>query len=156
MTAGREEHAVRTELTEEQRDTLRAAANRIVPADDYPDAWTSGAGEFIEKHLKEDLRRYSAVYRDGLDALDEAARAVYGRAFAALAPLAQDTLLMRADAGARSLKRPQLLQRFFRALVNHVAESYYSDPSGGGNRDAGSWRMLGFTGGADWESRELG
>jgi gluconate 2-dehydrogenase gamma chain len=29
-------------------------------------------------------------------------------------------------------------------LVNHTMEGFYSDPGNGGNRDAVSWKMIGF------------
>ena len=33
---------------------------------------------------------------------------------------------------------------FFRNVIEHVMEGYYSDPGNGGNRDSIAWRMIGF------------
>jgi hypothetical protein len=34
-------------LTELQQQTLRAAVHRIIPSDDYPDAWDAGIGDYL-------------------------------------------------------------------------------------------------------------
>jgi gluconate 2-dehydrogenase gamma chain len=67
-----------------------------------------------------------------------------------LAPEQQDILLQRADFASQLLSNPGILQRFFRLLVAHTAEGYYSDPGNGGNRDRISWKMIGFEA-KDWE-----
>jgi hypothetical protein len=73
-------------------------------------------------------------------ALDAAAVAAGGVGFPELDVAAQDTLLARVEAGDVSAE----LARCFALLVAHTMEGYYSDPGNGGNRDAVSWRMIGF------------
>jgi gluconate 2-dehydrogenase gamma chain len=38
---------------------------------------------------------------------------------------------------------------FFEMLLNLTAEGYFSDPANGGNRDALSWKMIGYDPGAN-------
>ena len=80
--------ALTTLLTEMQSAALKAAANRIVPPDDYPSAWDAGAGTFFAR-LFERESRFLPVYQAGLDRLDLAA----GGTFAALSADAQGALL---------------------------------------------------------------
>lgn len=43
-------------LTEGQQHTLRAAVDRIIPADDYPGAWQCGVGDYLARQFESDLR----------------------------------------------------------------------------------------------------
>ena len=124
-------------LTNPQTQTLQAAANRIVPADDYPSAWDAGAGEFFNR-LFEREPRLLPQYQDGLDALDAAAEASTDTPFAALDADAQDGLL-------RWLEAAEDTSAFFRLLVEQTLESYYADPSNGGNLNGVAWDMIGYT-----------
>jgi len=138
-------------FTADQQETLRAAIERIIPADEFPSGWEAGAGDYLLRQLAGDLQQFLPTYREGLDELDAEARAAFGMPFAALTAEQQDLLLSRADFASGVLRNPGLLQRFFRLLVLHVAEGYYSDPGNGGNRNRVAWDMIGF---AEWE-REI-
>lgn len=123
-------------LIETQIQTLQAAANRLVPADDYPNAWDAGAGEFFRRLFAREPR-FLPLYQAGLDALEAVSTQDAGAAFAARDADAQDALLRRFEAAEDTAE-------FFRLLVEQTLESYYSDPGNGGNRDRAGWDMIGY------------
>lgn len=120
-------------LSTAEAATLTAAANRIIPRDDFPGAGDAGAARFVDRCLAGPYAHWLENYRDGLGELDKAARANYGQPFPELGAAAQDALL--------SEREPT---PFFRLLRDHVMQSYYGDPRHGGNPDAVSWAMLGI------------
>lgn len=123
--------------------TLLALLDTVVPEDDFPSASQAGVGDFVAGVLAGDLRDRAAEVRAGLVALDAEAAARAGVRFAALPPddrtaLLADLLEDRAktawpDAGG-----------FARLLVALAIQGFYGDPGNGGNRDAVSWRMVGY------------
>jgi hypothetical protein len=117
------------------QETLAAAANRIIPEDDFPSAWKAGAGEYISRILAGDLRDRAEEFERGLAGLDAEAIARSGQSFSSLKPETQDEILRSVETAW-----PQ----FFELLVTLVSESYYTDPGSGGNRDRISWRMVGY------------
>ena len=130
-------------LSENQIATLRAAVDRIVPADDYPSGWEAGVGNYFA-HLLTREPPFLFPTRLGLDALEAEAQATEGKAFAALTPEAQDALLVRIEAGDVQTDWPQPAPAFFRRLTQQVMEGYYADPGNGGNKDGVAWKMIGF------------
>lgn len=131
-------------LSAEQIATLRAACNRLIPADDFPGAWDNGAGDYLARQFASDLARYVDLYRVGLDSLNAEAQTRYTQTFAPLSEVAQDEILAcieRGETQANWLINPR---QFFEALLNHSAEGYYADPGNGGNREKQSWQMIGF------------
>lgn len=135
-----------TPLTPSQEAVLRAALNRIVPADDFPSAWEAGAGTYVLRQLADVAPAQIDSVAAGLDALEAEAQANHGSSFIALDSAQQDGLLTR-------LERRQLdtiwsvdPADFFELLVTLTMEGFYADPGNGGNREAVSWRMIGFTG----------
>lgn len=121
----------RTLLSERQIETLRALVHCIIPADDYPNGWDAGVGDYLA-HLLTREPQFLFPYRSGLDALEAKAPD-----FHALPAPAQNALLTRLESD---------MQRgaFFRLLVSHVMEGFYADPGSGGNRDGIAWKMLGY------------
>ena len=130
-------------LSEPQAETLRAAVDRIIPADDFPGGWEAGVGDYFA-HLLTREPQFLIPMRQGLDALDAEAQATEGAAFAALAADAQDVLLARVEAGDVRADWPRPAPDFFRRLVSQAMEGFYADPGNGGNRDGVAWRMIGF------------
>ena len=133
-------------LTSIHWNTLRALMNRIIPPDDFPDAWEAGVGEYLARQFEGDLGAQVETYRFGLEALEAEAQAVVGKGFTALDPSVQDTILEWLEAGQAQTAWPVEPTHFFHMVIEHVMEGYYSDPGNGGNRDAIAWRMIGFTG----------
>ena len=125
-----------TMLTEPQTQTLQAAADRIIPADDYPSAWDAGAGEFFRRLFAREPR-FLPVYQAGLEALEAEALQEAGASFAALDTDRQDALLRRFEAAKGSAA-------FFRLLVEQTLEGYYADPGSGGNLNGIGWEMIGY------------
>lgn len=130
-------------LTSLQAETLRAAVDRILPADDFPGGWEAGVGDYFA-HLLTREPPFLFPAQQGLDALEGEAQATEGAAFAALSPDAQDALLARIEAGDVRTDWPLLAADFFRRLVSQAMEGYYADPGNGGNKDGVAWRMVGF------------
>lgn len=129
-------------FNETQRRTLQAAVNRVIPADEYPGGWDAGVGDYLERQFGGDLRHLKRLYEEGLDALDAEARSAYTMPFADLDADRQDTLLKKIEQG--EIGHGGTLRHFFRLLIEHTAEGYYSDPGNGGNHESVSWKMIGF------------
>lgn len=130
-------------LTPSQADTLRAAVDRILPADDAPGGWEAGVGDYFA-HLLTREAQFLFPTRQGLDALDAEAQETEGAPFAALGPDTQDGLLARVEAGDVRADWPFPAAGFFRRLVSQAMEGYYADPGNGGNKDGVAWKMIGF------------
>jgi len=159
---------------------LQAAADRMIPHDaEGPGALDLDVPVFIDKQMNigygyaadlymrgpfpHDVPPLSGmqsrmtprdVYRTGLAALDAHCRAHFaGREFAALPPADQDKLLHGMDSGAIKFEQTSAT-RFVSLLWQNVKEGYFADPIHGGNKGAGSWKMIGFPGAradfADW------
>jgi Gluconate 2-dehydrogenase subunit 3 len=131
-------------LSDFHLSTLRAAANRIIPADDYAGAADAGAVEFILRLLNTDLSGEQLTYVHGLAGVEAESQAVHGRSFASLPLSQQDALLANIEADRVQADWIVSPIAFFPMLVEHVLESFYADPQNGGNRDAVSWKMIGF------------
>lgn len=143
-TDGKGERVTLFNATQER--TLRAALDRLIPADDFPGAWEAGCGDYIGGQLRGQLAYLLPVYQAGLDGLEAEAAIRHGRSFADLDPEQQDALLAEIEAGTVSGEWATPAGAFISMLVHHAAEGYYADPCQGGNRDRVSWRMVGFNG----------
>ena len=118
-------------LNEHQTKTLQTLVNCIVPADDYPNGWDAGVGEYLARLLTQEPR-FLFPYRSGLDAINAEAPD-----FCRLLSPAQNAWLTR-------LEQDKERGAFFRLLVTHVTEGYYADPGNGGNWGGIAWQMLGY------------
>src|SRR5688572_2839561 len=87
-------------FTPQEEAALRAAVDRILPADDFPGAWEAGARPYLERQLDGDLAGSLAVFRMGLVGPDAEAVARFGVALAAVPPDDQDALLRDVEKGA--------------------------------------------------------
>ena len=125
-------------------ETLRAAMDRIVPADEQPSATEAGVEGYFRKQFEGDLRHVAVRYETCLKALDAEAQARHGACFKELDPGRQDSLLLLVEQGDVKAVWGQAPAEFFRMLVEHVSEGYWADPSNGGNRGGVSWEALGF------------
>lgn len=79
-------------------ETLTAACERIIPADETPGAAAAGVPAFIGKMLADwyDPPERTRVVA-GIESLDSASRARFGRAFTACSSTEQDALLLDLD-----------------------------------------------------------
>ena len=86
--------AARTYLTTTQRDSLSAAAERIIPRTDTPGAIDVGVPAFIDRFYGEFMTSADQqLLVTVLDDIERAARATHDAAFTSLTPAQQDTLL---------------------------------------------------------------
>lgn len=133
-------------LTSNHWSILRALMNRIIPQDDFPDAWDAGVGNYLSRQFERDLRSQVEAYQLGLEALDAESQAFAGKGFTELDTSVQDVILSRLEAGQVTSSWLVNPTEFFHMVIEHVMEGYYSDPGNGGNRDLIAWRMIGFEG----------
>ncbi len=131
-------------LTSNHWNILRSLMNRIIPQDDFPDAWEAGVGNYLARQFERDLRSQVETYHLGLEALEAESQAFAGKGFTELDTSAQDVILSRLEAGQVTLSWLVNPTEFFHMVIEHVMEGYYSDPGNGGNRDSIAWRMIGF------------
>jgi hypothetical protein len=134
-------------LTSTQWNTLHSMMNRIIPQDDFPDAWEAGVGDYLARQIGRDLHGQVETYKLGLEALEAESQALAGKSFTELDAVTQDTILARLETGQVAAAWPVNPTGFFQMIIEHVMEGYYSDSGNGGNRDGISWKMIGFTGG---------
>jgi hypothetical protein len=136
--------AVALRLSTQQQQTLRTAVDRIIPPDDYPGAWESGVGDYLERQFETDLSPVFESYRAGLTALEAESIARFQQSFHLLSAPDQDALLALLETGNVLTMWDVAPRFFFSLLVNTTAEGFYSNPEQGGNRNAISWVMTGF------------
>ena len=133
-------------LSAQERSTLEAMCDRIIPKDDFPGAVESGVTEFIDRQLATHYADYQALYRLGLQGTDQTAVQSFGTPLARLSAEQQDEVLRNLE--RNQAKGPVWQQAdaatFFRLVVAHSMYGYYGDPRHGGNRNGASWRMIGL------------
>lgn len=133
-------------LTSTHWNILRSLMNRIIPPDDFPDAWEAGVGNCLARQFERDLHHQVDTYKLGLEALETESQAFAGNSFTDLDPFMQDTILTQLETGQVMALWQVNPTEFFHMVIEHVMEGYYSDPGNGGNRDSIAWKMIGFTG----------
>ncbi|TMR21944.1 gluconate 2-dehydrogenase subunit 3 family protein [Nonomuraea turkmeniaca] len=131
-------------VTPQQTATLRAVVDTIVPADEYPSGTEAGVLDYLDGQFGGDLAGSRACYGAGLDAVDAEAGETYGTRFDLLDPVQREALLRALESGDTRTPWPFDAAVFVSTVVGHVMEGFYGDPGNGGNRDAVSWRMIGF------------
>jgi gluconate 2-dehydrogenase subunit 3-like protein len=131
-------------LSSQQQQTLRAAVDRIIPPDDYPGAWESGVGDYLERQFEKDLRPMLDNYRAGLTSLEAESIERFQQGFSLISDDERDIVLSCIEAGEVLTVWEVEPRFFFDLLVNTTAEGFYSNPEQGGNRNAVSWAMTGF------------
>jgi hypothetical protein len=132
-----------------QLPTLRAAIDRIIPADDFPSATQAGVDRYILAIFDRDRKPDALLFNEGLFALDEEAKIDGAISFDQSSTSIQDQILDRVQQGITRAVWKSSAAAFFDLLLNLTAEGYFSDPANGGNRDAISWKMVGYDPGAN-------
>lgn len=161
---------------------IAAAVARLIPSDDLgPGATEAGVPEFIDRQMdavfgyaaiwymqgpfvdaKPEFGYQAAlaprdVYRAGIAAMNNYCKTTFsGKTFAELDAANQDATLKLAEAGMLEFDGTSS-KTFFNFLLQNTKEGYLCDPIHGGNKNAGSWKMIGFPGAradyADWVGR---
>ncbi len=130
-------------LTNLERRTLEAIAERIFPRTDTPGAIDIGAVDYIEIALAGDYAPLLPQYRTGVRALNRYAKSKCAGQFARLDGAQQDALLKDFESGAADYKKAA---EFFDMVKYHVFEGLFCEPHYGGNIDMAGWRVVGFPG----------
>lgn len=131
-------------LTQEQTEILESLVNCIIPADDFPNGWDAGVGDYLFGQFENDLSDKVAVYKNGLSSLEDEAQVIYGKEFASLTADERTALLANVEKGNVHGGWAIDAVEFFAMVVDHCTEGFYSDPQNGGNRDGIAWQMIGF------------
>jgi gluconate 2-dehydrogenase gamma chain len=120
------------------RRVVSAAAERILPGDEWPgatDAHVIGYIDWMSAQPRFD-ERWTLLTR-AVDLIESLAAATAGRPFAECAAAEQDDVLDRLQS------IPHLTaQRGFALLVNLTITGYFCDPAYGGNHEGVVWRHL--------------
>ena len=130
-------------LTNLERRTLEAIAERIFPKTDTAGALEIGAVNYIEIALAGDYAALLPLYRAGLRALNRHAKVKRGGQFARLDGQQQDPILKDFESGAAEFKKAA---EFFDMVKYHVFEGLFCEPHYGGNKNMEGWRVVGFPG----------
>jgi gluconate 2-dehydrogenase gamma chain len=157
-------------LSGAERAFLAAAADTLIPADDLsPSGSDCGVVDFMARELAGSWGEGARLYRDGpvqpgkpeqgyqlsltpqqlfragIAAADAWCDRSYGKSFAALGADERIAALQAIDGGKAGF--PDFSSGdFFEALLNLAMEGFFADPIHGGNRDAASWKMIGYPG----------
>lgn len=148
-----------------------ATCDRLIPSDHVgPGAVELGVPEFLDRHLQTPYANGAIWYmqgpfieapaefgyqgrlnlreliRIGIKAMDASCQKQFaGKVFAELSQGEQETLLKAAENGKLELDGISS-KTFFSNLLNEVRNGYFADPSYGGNKNMGAWKMIGYPG----------
>jgi gluconate 2-dehydrogenase gamma chain len=159
-------------LTADEARAISSICDRIFPTtDDLPSGSALGVVTYIDRQLAgpwgQGARLYREgpfetpadsghgwqlaltprdAYREGLAALARYTRSRYGLEFADLPEAEQDEVLRALEAGTLDAFEAISSTAFFELVLGNVTEGLYADPVHGGNRNADTWKWLGFPG----------
>jgi gluconate 2-dehydrogenase gamma chain len=158
-------------FSREEWTFLLAACARLIPSDEVgPGAVELGVPEFIDREM-EGMYGHAAnwymqgpfasarpelgyqspltpreVYRAGIAAVDQHCRRTFGnKSFSELPAPTQDLVLTELEKGKLDFATVSGAS-LFDFLLQNTKEGYLADPIHGGNRNMGSWKMIGFPG----------
>jgi hypothetical protein len=145
IAAGQTAKAPKLVLTPDQRKTLEAIVDRLVPKDELgPGALEMGAAEYIDRSLADTIANEKNAFTTGLSRTDDFSRSAQGSAFADLTPEKKDAVLTAMEAG--NANGFQDAQGFFNRVRRLTLEGMFSDPYYGGNRNFAGWDLIGYPG----------
>ncbi len=157
-------------LTATEAAFLAAAVDVFIPKDDVgPGGVESGCVNFLDRQLASGWGRGARLYlqgpfadgkpeqgyqlqltpaelyRVGIADVNAWCTKQHGKSFDQLSAAERDGVLKDMLAGKIELARVPA-RTFAGLLLNNTMEGYFADPIHGGNRDKGSWKMIGFPG----------
>ncbi|MBY4673921.1 gluconate 2-dehydrogenase subunit 3 family protein [Burkholderia multivorans] len=150
---------------------VNAAVDRLIPASEAgPGALELGVAEFIDREMEGSYGhggfwymhgpfvpespatlgyqlRFTPreLYRAGIAAVDRWCNQHHGKSFSQLDPDTGDAVLHQLEEDKIALDGVPAAT-FFAQLLQNTKEGYLADPMYGGNKDMGSWKMIGFPG----------
>ncbi|MET0331138.1 MAG: gluconate 2-dehydrogenase subunit 3 family protein [Dyella sp.] len=161
---------------------VQAAVDRLIPSNqDGPGALELGVPEFLDREMNAAYGhggfwymqgpfvpdsapqfgyqlRFTPreLYRVAIAAVDKWCQSNHGKPFAQLDGATQDAVLGMLEKGKIALEELPAAT-FFSHLLQNTKEGYLADPMYGGNKNMGSWKMIGFPGAradfADWSEQ---
>jgi len=160
-----------TYFTDAEWKFINAATDRLIPSNaDGPGALELHVPEFIDRQMETDYghgarwylqgpfnpdaaftlgyqMRYSPrdLYRAAIPELNAWCQSTHAKAFADVDGSTQDQVLGLLQKGGIALPSVKAFEFFIQLLAN-TKEGYFADPMYGGNRNMGSWKMIGFPG----------
>jgi gluconate 2-dehydrogenase gamma chain len=160
-----------TFFTPQEWAFLVAACDRLIPSDQVgPGAVELGVPEFLDRHMQTPYANGGIWYmqgpfieaapefgyqgrltlrdtlRVGIKAMDASCKKGFsGKTFAELSIAQQEDVLKSAESGKLVLEDISS-KLFFTNLLNEVRNGYFADPSHGGNKNMGAWKMIGYPG----------
>jgi gluconate 2-dehydrogenase gamma chain len=158
-------------FTREEWVFLQAACARLIPADENgPGAVELGVPEFIDREMEDPFGHAAnwymqgpfasalpelgyqspltprEVYRAGISEVDAYCRRMFeNKYFSEISITQQDSVLTGLEKGALDFENVSG-KSFFGFLLQNTKEGYLADPIHGGNKNMGSWKMIGFPG----------
>jgi len=131
-----------TALTPEQRKTVDALIDRIIPKDELgPGAAECGVGDYIDRCMADYLAPEKPLFLDGLANLDVFALRTQGIAFSSLPADKQDAVLTAIE----NNQAPNL-RGFFNRARRLTLEGMFGDPYYGGNKNYAGWDLIKYPG----------
>jgi len=150
---------------------LLAACDRLIPHDEHgPGAVELGVPEYIDRQMQtsyadgglwymqgpfleaapefgyQSKLTPKEQYRLGIRAIDAYCTTNFQKPFAQLDKAQQEEILKQIEKGDIKSKDAPLRTFFTSFLLKNTLEGYFGDPSYGGNKDMGSWKMIGYPG----------
>jgi gluconate 2-dehydrogenase gamma chain len=157
-------------LTATEAAFVSAALDAFIPADDLsPSGSDCGLVIYIDRQLASEWGGGAKMYRGGpfhkgkpeqgyqlaltprqffQTGITEAnawSHKTYGKEFDRLAPADRDAALKAMEEGKAAFGGLSS-RMFFNMLLSLAMDGFFADPAYGGNRNAASWKMLGFPG----------
>ncbi len=116
-------------FTEEENKTVTEMSERIIPADDSsPGAKAARVNEYIDLIVSASPDEVKKSWRDGLAAVNNKSRDLFGKEFDAASEADQIKLLTEISKNERS---PQTVEeRFFRTIKSATIDGYYTSEIG--------------------------
>jgi hypothetical protein len=128
-------------FTDQELRLITAVCACVIPQDDRLPEWRIPVVNYIDERLfenkisgyrYEDMLPDREAHRLGLQAIDQMAREIHGRAFVELDRFKQDLILKSIhdgeEAGAREIWARMSIDRYWQLLVGDCVAAYYSHP----------------------------
>lgn len=131
-------------INAEEARLLDAVADQIVPPGEWCGGADAGVTDFIDQQLTEAYVHYQEDYRQGLKAIQQNSRVLYGKRFEKLSFPEQTEFLKAMESGDQPGGEWEdgFDRNFFSLLRDHCLQGFYGSPRHGGNRDYISYKML--------------
>lgn len=128
-------------FTNDEYLVVAAATERMIPKDEDPGAVELGVPEYIDRMLQDPLlQQMKDDFLAGTAALDRRAKRMFKVGFAQATSQQQDELLTIFKDSAPGTGEAH----YYELLMVLTLEGLLGDPSYGGNKDRGGWKLVGF------------